>query len=213
MTGRRLAHGYTNLSWVQNGQVVKEYDAADGSERLQVEVAALGRVQGVVPVARVVSVDLLRRRVVLTSMPGRHGQELIDQGFASHVLAAAGRTLREFHRAVPGLVHGDYGPQNLLFEVAAWEVSAVLDWEFAHEGDPLEDLAWAEWIVRMHHLDAVGALAELFAGYGSRPPWKLRHDMMLRKCTALGELGRRDGETEGAALWDRRQRATCAWTE
>jgi aminoglycoside phosphotransferase (APT) family kinase protein len=213
MTGRRLAHGYTNLSWVENGQVVKEYDAVDGQERLRVEVAALGRLADVVPVPKVVSVDLFRRRAVLTAMPGRHGQELIDEGFASQVLAAAGRTLRELHRSVPGLVHGDYGPQNLLLEVAAWKVSAVLDLEFAHEGDPIDNLAWAEWIVRMHHADAVGALFALFVGYGSRPPWKLRHDTMLRKCAGLGELCRRRGQAEGAELWERRQRATRAWTE
>ena len=41
------------------------------------------------------------------------------------------------------MVHGEYGPQNLLVDAATWEVSAVLDWEFAHDGDPLEDLARA----------------------------------------------------------------------
>lgn len=213
VSGRRLAHGYSNLSWVENGQVVKEYDAVDGQERLRVEVAALSRLIDVVPVPRVVSVDLLYRRAVLTVMPGRHGQELIDEGFAPQVLAAAGRTLFELHRSVPGLVHGDYGPQNLLLEVAAWEVSAVLDWEFAHEGHPVEDLAWAEWIVRMHHSDAVGALFALFVGYGSRPPWKLRHDTMLRKCAALRDLCCHRGQAEGAELWDRRHQATRAWTE
>ena len=213
MTGPRLAHGYTNLSWVENGQIVKEYDAADGQERLRVEVAALGRLAEVVPVPKVVAVDLVNRRAVLTTMPGRHGQELIDEGFACQVLMAPGRTLRDLHRSVPGLAHGDYGPQNLLLEVAAWEVSAVLDWEFAHEGDPVEDLAWAEWIVRMHHPDAVGALFALFVGYGSQPAWKLRQERMLRKCAALGELCRRRGHTEGAELWDHRQRATRTWTE
>ena len=87
---------------------------------------------GVVPVPGVISVDLIRRAVP-TVMPGRHGQELIDEGCASQVLAAVGRTLRLLHDSVPGLVHGDYGPQNLLFDVAAWQVSAVLDWEFARE--------------------------------------------------------------------------------
>lgn len=213
MSGRRLAHGYSNLSWIEDGQVVKEYDAVDGQERLRVEVAALRRVVDVVPVPRVVSVDPLRRRAVLTAMPGRHGQELLDEGFAVPVLAAAGRTLRELHRSVPGLVHGDYGPQNLLVEVTTWRVSAVLDWEFAHEGDPLEDLAWAEWIVRAHHPAAVGALAALFTGYGSQPAWKRRHDVMLWRCAALGQLCRERGQTEGALLWERRERTTRAWSE
>ena len=91
-------------------------------------------------------------------MPGRPGQELLDAGFATEVLRAAGRTLRQPHDAVPGMVHGDYGSQNLLLDTPAWEVSTVLDWEFAHDGDPVEDLVWAEWIVRMHHPGAAGAI-------------------------------------------------------
>jgi aminoglycoside phosphotransferase (APT) family kinase protein len=38
------------------------------------------------------------------------------------------------------LVHGDFKPGNTL--IADDEVVAVLDWETAHLGDPLEDLAW-----------------------------------------------------------------------
>jgi aminoglycoside phosphotransferase (APT) family kinase protein len=38
------------------------------------------------------------------------------------------------------LVHGDAGPGNFLFADEA--VAAVLDWELAHLGDPMEDLAW-----------------------------------------------------------------------
>jgi len=38
------------------------------------------------------------------------------------------------------LLQGDTGPGNFLFHKG--RVSAVLDWEFAHFGDPLEDLGW-----------------------------------------------------------------------
>ena len=38
------------------------------------------------------------------------------------------------------LVHGDYRPANVL--VAEGRLSAVLDWEFAHTGDPAEDIGW-----------------------------------------------------------------------
>ena len=40
------------------------------------------------------------------------------------------------------LVHGDYRVGNLLFGRDG-RVAAVLDWEMAHRGDPLEDLAWS----------------------------------------------------------------------
>ena len=38
------------------------------------------------------------------------------------------------------LVHGDAGPGNFLFE--GGRMTALLDWELAHIGDPMEDIAW-----------------------------------------------------------------------
>ena len=38
------------------------------------------------------------------------------------------------------LVHGDAGPGNFLFEHG--NMTAMIDWELAHLGDPMEDLAW-----------------------------------------------------------------------
>lgn len=40
------------------------------------------------------------------------------------------------------IVHGDYRNGNVLHD-GAGKIIAVLDWEMAHIGDPLEDLAWA----------------------------------------------------------------------
>ena len=40
----------------------------------------------------------------------------------------------------PVLVHGDAGPGNFLFEQG--RLTAVIDWELAHLGDPMEDIAW-----------------------------------------------------------------------
>ncbi len=44
------------------------------------------------------------------------------------------------HRSVEGVVHGDFRNGNLI--VGAEGIRAVLDWELAHLGDPLEDLGW-----------------------------------------------------------------------
>jgi aminoglycoside phosphotransferase (APT) family kinase protein len=43
-------------------------------------------------------------------------------------------------RSVVGVVHGDFRNGNLI--VGADGIRAVLDWELAHLGDPLEDLGW-----------------------------------------------------------------------
>ena len=40
------------------------------------------------------------------------------------------------------VVHGDYRTGNYLYD-AEGRIHAILDWEMAHLGDPLEDLAWS----------------------------------------------------------------------
>jgi aminoglycoside phosphotransferase (APT) family kinase protein len=66
------------------------------------------------------------------------------------------------------LVHGDFRNGNLI--VGAEGVRAVLDWEIAHIGDPMEDLGWLcvnSW--RFGTIDkpvgGFGQVAELIAGY------------------------------------------------
>jgi aminoglycoside phosphotransferase len=41
------------------------------------------------------------------------------------------------------IVHGDAGPGNFLY--AGEELTAMLDWELSHVGDPIEDLGWI-WV-------------------------------------------------------------------
>ena len=58
-------------------------------------------------------------------------------------LRACFRWLRDNNPDVlgpPSLVQGDTGPGNFLHD--GHRVTAVLDWELAHLGDPMEDLAW-----------------------------------------------------------------------
>jgi len=55
------------------------------------------------------------------------------------------RWLRETPPPVPeklSLVHGDYRTGNFLFDRDG-DIKAVLDWEMAHIGDPMEDIGWA----------------------------------------------------------------------
>jgi aminoglycoside phosphotransferase (APT) family kinase protein len=66
------------------------------------------------------------------------------------------------------LVHGDFRHGNLI--IGSDGVSAVLDWELAHVGDPMEDLGWISvnsW--RFGQIDkpvgGFGLREDLFAGY------------------------------------------------
>jgi len=61
------------------------------------------------------------------------------------VIRAAIRWLRRNPPPPPrrvGVVHGDFRTGNFLYD-AQGEIHAILDWEMAHLGDPLEDLAWS----------------------------------------------------------------------
>ena len=67
-----------------------------------------------------------------------------------------------------GLVHGDFRNGNLI--VGPEGVRAVLDWELAHVGDPMEDLGWLcvnSW--RFGAIDkpvgGFGPVSDLIAGY------------------------------------------------
>jgi aminoglycoside phosphotransferase (APT) family kinase protein len=66
------------------------------------------------------------------------------------------------------LVHGDFRHGNLI--IGPEGLRAVLDWELAHTGDPMEDLGWIcvnSW--RFGEIDrpvgGLGSREELFAGY------------------------------------------------
>ncbi len=59
------------------------------------------------------------------------------------------------------LVHGDFRVGNLM--ISETDLVAVLDWEFAHLGDPAEDLAWTlirAWRFGQDHLH-LGGIGEL----------------------------------------------------
>jgi aminoglycoside phosphotransferase (APT) family kinase protein len=60
------------------------------------------------------------------------------------------------------LVQGDTGPNQCLFREGG--ISAVLDWELAHFGDPMEDLGWIA--ARSFFMD-FGRLKALFARYSA----------------------------------------------
>jgi aminoglycoside phosphotransferase (APT) family kinase protein len=48
----------------------------------------------------------------------------------------------------PVLVHGDYGFHNLIMDQG--EVTAILDWEFAHMGDPAEDVNYCRQFIERY---------------------------------------------------------------
>jgi aminoglycoside phosphotransferase (APT) family kinase protein len=211
-----LPHGYTNESWADKDRIHKHYVGIGAATRMRTEVDAQ-KMAHLVPMPRILAVDEDTMTVTFARVAGRHGQELIDEGRATAVLHAAGRTLSRLHGpAAPDgsvVVHGDYGPQNLLFDPVSHHVVAVLDWEFSHRGAAVEDLAWAEWIVRMHHPDAVPELAALFDGYGDRAAWADRQAAMISRCEGFRDAAEPADDADSEALWSERLATTAAWRE
>ncbi len=156
--------------------------------------------------------------------------ETVAGGRAYPVLTLAARWLKARVPALshPALVHGDFRIGNVMFDEQG--LTAVLDWELAHLGDPLEDLGWLAVRAWRFGADAqaVGGLCsrEEFARlYGEAAGvevdmesfryweiygnWKwaviclmqcARHRAGLRPDLELATIGRRVAETEWEIL-------------
>jgi aminoglycoside phosphotransferase (APT) family kinase protein len=122
-------------------------------------------------------------QIPLTALPGSlpdHSGELLFQRAqalldthdnGSPVLQLGLNWLRDNQRAAPRrtLVHGDFRNGNLL--VGENGLVAVLDWELAHIGDPLQDLGYISANVwrfgSPKPVGGFGEYADLLAGYAS----------------------------------------------
>jgi hypothetical protein len=84
----------------------------------------------------------------------------------SDLVDLAFQILREHFPGEPvrlALCHGDAGPGNVLHVEGT--VSALLDWEFAHLGDPVDDLAWITVRAVLHGLELPDFAARVRAHY------------------------------------------------
>ena len=107
-------------------------------------------------------------------------------------------------------VHGDFAPINVIVD-GDGDVSALLDFEHAHLGDPLEDVAWWCWVVRHHHPDAWRAAWPTFCAVAGVDPvedGETIHALVVvqlaRRAAAAKEVDRRD-------RWLARAAEAAAW--
>ncbi|MET9402321.1 phosphotransferase [Kitasatospora sp. NPDC002965] len=225
---RPLKHGYTNRTVGDGSVVEKTYEGPDAGLRRAREHTLLTRLEGKLPVPPVRGLD--NGILSLGFVTGTPGQELMEAGSAAPVLEACGALLRRIHEIAPSilgaethdvgqvLVHGDFGPNNLLLAPVtpdAFRVTAVVDWEFAHLGDAVEDLAWCEWIVRMHHAEHRQELGHFFDAYGGPvPAWPVRQAAMLARCADLERFcDRWESNGPGVRQWRERAATTAGWRE
>ena len=127
--------------------------------------------------------------------------------------AAADGLLDTVHRTC--LVHSDFNAKNILVDPVSGEVTALLDWEFAHAGSPYADLGnllrfdrgtpWARAVLdhfvahtpglagdplTLAHASDLWALIEL-AGRSARNPIVERADLLLQVIARTGDLNAR----------------------
>lgn len=212
--------------------VVKEF-SDDTVERADVERALLARLPSEVPVPTLLP-SSAARQVRTAFVPGILGQDWVAAGrpatdptrVARHVrfLSQCGRILRLLHRVdvdvrLPGegpvVVHGDFGPYNIIVGPTEGEIRALIDWELAHRGSAVEDLAWMEWNMRIWYSPQPGVLEAFYRSYGDVPPWRDRHAAMLERCDRHAQRARRSSypAPEARARWLEHLEQTRAFSE
>jgi aminoglycoside phosphotransferase (APT) family kinase protein len=108
-----------------------------------------------------------------------------ENGTFDPLAELAFRYLRENVPDVPGpivIVQGDTGPGNFLYENGA--VTAVLDWELGHYGDPMEDLGWLSLRAVQ---DPFTNLADRIAEYAEQVSYPVDYDR-IRYYRVFAEL-------------------------
>jgi aminoglycoside phosphotransferase (APT) family kinase protein len=92
----------------------------------------------------------------------------------------------------PALVHGDIAPHNYL--VSNGHVTGIVDWEFAHIGDPAEDLAYRREFFEQYM--PWREFLEIYYGQGAAPVDERRLQMFavwgFIRNASFGALGHRE---------------------
>lgn len=200
-----------NRTRIVNGQVVKSFVGATALDRMKAELAGLESAAALVPVPGVLSVQDDPPELVLELRSGVNmAQELQDRPQSGAILLARLGTLLSVLQqpSTDGtvLVHGDFGPQNVLVDGST--VTAVVDWEWSAQGACVNDPAWLEWTILMHYPSQADAIAVFYEAYGTLPAWTERHESMLAACRRRLDAAREHGHDQSVTAWEFRLRAT-----
>ena len=90
----------------------------------------------------------------------------------------------------------------------------MLDWEWAHVGAAVEDLAWCDFIIRLQHAAGLAALDAFYAAYGFRPARADVHQAIIGRCQRMLEFCER-WEPGGASSgnWVKRLEVAGSWAD
>lgn len=209
-------HGRNRVTRAPDGTVVKHHGGPGGAARAATAAVALrGAADHDLPTPRVRGVD--GAELTMSDVDGTTTGATLLGRVPAEVLGAIGGFARRLHELPPpaGLlaapeaspapgaawVHGDLCPVNVLFDHDDALV-AVVDWEDSHVGDPLVDLAWTEWLVRVWHDRVAPHLGGLYDAYGAPAPGPEARRRAMAAC--LVQQGAREADAAARAAWDRR---------
>jgi tRNA A-37 threonylcarbamoyl transferase component Bud32 len=205
MNTGNMPHGYTNQTQQTPRGILKRYTGPGALNRWQTEMNILPIIKNALPVPMLLE-NKVSGELITKKINGLHGLDLLAEGKSIQVLVALGNLLKlvqkfpaqKLQGIIPGngdvLVHGDYGPQNLLLHPKSLETIAIVDWEWAHLGETYEDVASVEWTIRMFHTNEVSHLPLFFEAYGDIPAWEDRHQAMMMICQRQLEFARLIGK-------------------
>ena len=148
-------------------KILRDVEFADARPRLAHQLGGIAAAIHGIPGAQLPEL----RAMISSSEITELGREYRSFNWPRPVFELALRWLADHDPGPPDeltLVHGDFRHGNLI--IGSDGVRAVLDWELAHLGDPMEDLGWIcvnSW--RFGEIDkpvgGFGTREELFAGY------------------------------------------------
>lgn len=129
------------LEWVEGDDLLVPADPLEASRKLAVTLAAIHAVEP--------DRDTSNLLMAQTSMDGERPEGYSDHPLASAVDAKL-NTLEPAHRGTT-IVHSDYWPGNTIWRNG--DLAAVIDWEEAMLGDPMNDVAYCALDLRYLGLD------------------------------------------------------------
>lgn len=148
-----IAHAHSLLEFVP-GDTLESVMIAGASERLEAAACNLGHALAQLVACRFegmgnLAADAEAGHLVVRAWPfGDFEQQVLFESPAAARLGPLRDELWAFlerarhryaHQLPPHLVHGDFNPSNLLIAEDG-EISAILDWEFAHSGQVWADI-------------------------------------------------------------------------
>lgn len=210
-----LKHGYTNQTTKIGKIAEKTYNGPGSANRWAAEVTLLTYLKDKFPVPNLVNANI-HGGIQTSWINGFHAQDLLQEDQGEVVMAVLGDLLKKLQQIpaeelvgkIPGngtcLVHGDFGPQNLILFQKSRQPAAMLDWEWSHLGSPVEDVAWVEWIMRMHHQSQLKYISTFFDHYENLPEWSLRQEAMILQCKRHLEFAHLEGKRKNIQIWQNR---------